>query len=152
VEEGAESSDIAGSPLWPQGQPDEFQALWQEMKAALRAAKQDWEVWTNWYDDRLAGRVWDEEREPAYVRIKEALWDQGPAIVNAEIKRRAEGRGRPAPVENVPSAVSFSWSSRGTITVVSGALNWPVFPFKDAEKDHKNRPSRTVGRETQSAS
>jgi hypothetical protein len=61
------------------------------MKAALLAAKQDWEVWTLWYDDRLDGRVRDDARELAYVQ--EALWDQGPAIVNAEIKKRlAEDR------------------------------------------------------------
>ena len=60
------------------------------MKTALLAAKQDWEVWTIWYDDRLVGRVRNEERELAYVRIEDALWKQGPAIVNAEIKRRIE--------------------------------------------------------------
>jgi hypothetical protein len=86
----ATASRIAGSPLWPQGQPDELQTLWQELKAALLAMKQDWQVWTIWYDDRLAGRVRAEERELAYVRIEEALWQQGPAVVNAEIKRRIE--------------------------------------------------------------
>ena len=90
VEEGAAASDIARSPLWPEGQPDWLQSLWQKMKAWLHAAKQDWEVWTNWYDDRLEGHVRDEKRELAYVRIEEALWNQGPAIVNAEIKRRIE--------------------------------------------------------------
>jgi hypothetical protein len=42
------------------------------MKAALHAAKQDWQVWTIWYDDRLKGRVRDKTREFAYVRIEEA--------------------------------------------------------------------------------
>jgi hypothetical protein len=90
VEEGAAASVIAGSPLWPQGQPAQFQSLWQKMKAALHAAGQDWQVWTSWYDDRLDGRVRYEERELAYVRIEEALWDQGPAIDNAEIKKRID--------------------------------------------------------------
>lgn len=88
VEDSWSVSDIAGSPLWPQGQPEQLQSFWLEMKTALLAARQDWEVWTIWYDDRLAGRVRDAERELAYVRIEEALWNQGPAIVNAEIKRR----------------------------------------------------------------
>jgi hypothetical protein len=98
VEEGAAASVIASLPLWPQGQPDQLQSLWQEMKTALLAAKQDWQVWTVWYDDRLAGHVRDEERELAYVRIEEALWDQGPAVVNAEIKRRIEELEPPNPV------------------------------------------------------
>jgi hypothetical protein len=57
------------------------------MKAMLHAAKQDWQVWTIWYDDRLEGRVRDKTHGLAYVRIEEALWDQGPAVVN-EIERR----------------------------------------------------------------
>ncbi len=225
VKEGATASVIAGSPLWPQDQPDQLGSLWKELKAALHAEKQDWEAWTIWYDDRLDGRVRDDERELAYVQIEKALWDQGPAIINAEIKRRIEeleppprvvevsvsgmagsssraslsvaepaisavpidnspiggaaaqhhsevlaawqsadgatqtprprrqyvpddlvnpmilgaGGTPPAPIENVPSAVSFGWTSKGTITVVAGAQNWPVFPFKGSEQDYANR-------------
>ena len=68
------------------------------MKAALYAAKQDWQVWAIWYDDRLASNPMDEERELAYVRIEEALWDQGPAIVNAEIRKRIEELEPPPPL------------------------------------------------------
>jgi hypothetical protein len=184
VEESVVASVIAGSPLWLEGQPDELRSLWQEMKAALLAGGQDWEVWTDWYEARLEGRVRDEEGELAYVRIEKDLWAQGPAIVNAEIKKRLTedrsaaltvteapdeaaftGTGAstvplaaastaissmrsslsvseptpPAPVENVPSAVSFGWTSRGTITVVAGQQNWPVLPFKGSEQDHANR-------------
>jgi TIR domain len=95
LEKGAAASVIAGSPLWPNGQPEWLQSLWQELKAALLAAKQDWNVWTIWYEDRLEGLVREEERELAYVRIDNDLWDQGPAIVNAEIKRRIEAYTAP---------------------------------------------------------
>jgi hypothetical protein len=88
LEKGEAAPAIARSPLWRQGQPDQLHSLWREMKTALHAAKQDWQVWTIWYDDRLKGRVRDKTRELAYVRIEEALWDQGPAVVNAEIERR----------------------------------------------------------------
>lgn len=85
--------------------------------------------------------------------IDDDLWKQGPAIVNAEIKRRIEERALdrgheleqepppslPEPIENVRSAVSFNWTSKATITVVSGPENWPAFPFKSGEQDHKNR-------------
>ncbi len=113
--------------------------MWRRLKKTLIAENQDWKVWTDWYDDQLDGRVQDEERELAYVRIENALWDQGPASVNAEIKRRIEAQMSPTPIENVPSAVCFGWSPKGTITVVSGALNWPTFPFKGGEPDHRHR-------------
>jgi hypothetical protein len=91
MEQGRTAPDIAGSQLWADDhQPDPLRWLWREMQAALLAAKQDWEVWTNWYDDRLAGRVRDAECELAYVLIDDDLLTQGPAIVNAEIKRRID--------------------------------------------------------------
>jgi hypothetical protein len=75
VEEGVAVSVIAGSMLWPLHilQPEPLQSLWQDLKAALLAAKQDWQVWTIWFDDRVASYVRDEERELAYVRIEDAL-------------------------------------------------------------------------------
>jgi hypothetical protein len=78
VEKGAAASDIAGSMLWPLHilQPEPLQSLWQDLKAALLASKQNWQVWTIWIDDRVASYVRDEERELAYVRIEEALWAQ----------------------------------------------------------------------------
>ncbi|MGH6846713.1 MAG: hypothetical protein ACREC0_04520, partial [Methylocella sp.] len=90
LEEGATASDIAGSPLWPQGQPVRLRSLWKVLETGLVAEKQDWRVWTDWYADRLAGRVREEKRELAYVRIADELWKQCPAIVNAKIKRRIE--------------------------------------------------------------
>jgi hypothetical protein len=195
VEQGKTASEIAGSPLWPKGlppwpngQPEQLKSLWEKMKVTLHTAELDWRVWTIWYEDRLAGRVREEERELAYVRIEQALWDQGPAIVNAEIKRRIEehrspepvppepglslldgfsvpGRSHtqelklspvpeippalPAPIENVPSAVSFGWTSKGTVTVVLGELNWPAFLFKGGEQDqHRLEACRSLATDT----
>jgi hypothetical protein len=86
VEEGATASVITGSPLWPQGQPDKIQALWQEMKAALDAEKQDWDVWTDWYEARLVGKRSNQKLEIARAMISDEIWKEGPAKVNAEIK------------------------------------------------------------------
>ncbi|MGH6835246.1 MAG: hypothetical protein ACREC9_06780 [Methylocella sp.] len=90
LEQGATASEIAEAPLWPQGQPVRLRSLWKVLEAGLLAEKQGWQVWTNWYGDRLDGRVRGENSELAYVRIADALWKQGPAIVNAEIARRIE--------------------------------------------------------------
>jgi hypothetical protein len=130
----ATASRIAGSPLWPQGQPDELQTLWQELKAALLAAKQDWDVWTAWYDDRLEGRVRDEERELAYVRIEEALWDQGPAVVNAEIKRRIEELDEPHhhEVQQDTGSIAFG-SGSASMSVTEHAPRDPLPPEPSPE-------------------
>jgi len=103
AEEGATASVIAGLPLWPQDQAELLESLWQEMKAALLTANQDWQVWTSWYEDRLAGRVQDEEHELVYALILSGhyfphRYRRDPAEVNANIKRRIEGlaAGTPA--------------------------------------------------------
>jgi TIR domain len=94
---GVAVSVTAGTPLWPKGQPVELRTMWQELKGELHAEKQNWQVWTTWYDDRLEGRVREEEHELAYVRIDSGLWDQGPAIVNADISRLIGMRAAPSP-------------------------------------------------------
>jgi hypothetical protein len=69
-------------------------------------------VWTKWYEDRLAGRVQKDERELAFVSIADDLWDQGPAIVNAEIKRRIEELERPQVTAQLSASVSAVASGR----------------------------------------
>ncbi len=117
VEGGTVASGIAGLPLWPLDPPgtEPLASMWREMKAALLAANQDWQVWTDWYEDHLARRVRDEERELAYVRIEESVWDHGPATVNAEIKRRIGEPGTWAnTLANMPEVpLGNKWTESG---------------------------------------
>jgi hypothetical protein len=134
-EGGVAASVIAGSPLWPTGQPIKLRSMWQELKAKLDTEKQDWQVWTTWYDDRLEGSVREEERELAYVRIDSSLWDQGSAIVNAEIKRLV----LPETFNKVASAASAN--SSGAAARGNARSQRPVFKgffsynHSDAEVD-----------------
>jgi hypothetical protein len=167
VDRGETASALAVRPLWPLDQPEELGSWWREMSEKLLAANQNWDVWTIWYQDRLSGHLQSDERELVYVRIENELWDKGPAVVNAEIRKQIDELEPPPPlhgmlavveepaaaamegaieeltphaaIENVPSAVSFGWSSKGTIGVVSGALNWPVFAIRGGEQDHTDR-------------
>ncbi|HXW71690.1 MAG TPA: hypothetical protein VEK34_09645 [Methylocella sp.] len=91
-ENGKSASFIARLPVWQQSQPPEILSLWQELEAELLGAKQNWQVWTSWYEDRLVGRVRDEELELTYVETEETLWEQGPEVVNAEIARELQRR------------------------------------------------------------
>jgi hypothetical protein len=77
-------------PLWPTGVPDWATEGWQILKTALLDAGEDWEVWTDWYEARLAGAAGhppNEALEIARATIPDEIWKQGPAVVNAEIKR-----------------------------------------------------------------
>src|SRR6202023_1545215 len=56
---------MAGArPLW-------IAELWKELKQVLIAAKEDWDVWTDWYEARLQGKAFYEETETAKLRIAE---------------------------------------------------------------------------------
>jgi hypothetical protein len=121
---------MVGTQLWPEGppplrygQPERFQSLWQKMKELLLGVGQDWDVWTAWYEDRLKGHHRKEEHELAYVQIDNHLWNQGPAIVNAEIKRRIKAlEANPPPIDAIPEqeprATRFGVNSDGLIHVV----------------------------------
>jgi hypothetical protein len=100
------------------------------LKDLLHAADENWQVWTTWYEDRLASGVREEARELAYVRIENELWDQGPAAVNAEIKRRIEDHGedRDEPPQRSPdipplqpAALEPIWS-KGKIVLPHGPV------------------------------
>jgi hypothetical protein len=87
---GIPSAQLAGSPLWLEGAPNPAEQAWQMLKTALLAAEEGWEVWTDWYEARLAGdaaRPPIEALEVARATIPDATWNDGPAVVNAEIKR-----------------------------------------------------------------
>ena len=79
---------LAGHPLWPDGTPDWAEAAWSQMRAALLGAREGWDVWIALYDALLAGNApSDPTVALAYATPAEALWDDGPQDVNAEIKR-----------------------------------------------------------------
>ena len=72
----------ADLPLWPSGVPKWASAAWTELKAAL-PAKQDWDVWIDWYEKRLRGGSRDEAYELVFASIPQEEWERGPAAANA---------------------------------------------------------------------
>jgi len=95
LEGGHNAVKLAGNKLWPGRRPAEINKLWAAMKKYLLAQDQDWEVWTNWYDARLAGKPTIKNLEIGRTKITDLFWDQGPAVVNAEIKRLIEEYNKP---------------------------------------------------------
>ena len=90
IDSGRSAAELAGTPLWPKGAPGWAAEAWRSLKSALLAAGEDWDVWTNWYEAGLAGDAAhprNEVLEVARATIPDRIWRQGPAVVNAEIKR-----------------------------------------------------------------
>jgi hypothetical protein len=122
--------DILARKLWPGARPRWIAELWKELKQDLLAAKEDWDVWTDWYEARLRGKAYNDESETARLRIAEEYWEQGPGIVNREIRsiivtqvpnRRREKRRAPSSMPGVPAlrpaALEPAWS-RGKLIML----------------------------------
>jgi hypothetical protein len=85
------SASLAKLELWPGGAPPEWMARrWGALRRDLIRAGVGWEVWVDWYEDRLWGRDRAKAHELAYVRVPDHLWKEAddPARVNTWIQRR----------------------------------------------------------------
>jgi hypothetical protein len=93
LDQGLSPVTIANSQLWPGQIPDWVSSSWGELRFTLLDADEDWHVWTNWYEERLAGVATNQDIEVARLRIDDKIWEQQPGIVNSQIKELIEERG-----------------------------------------------------------
>jgi hypothetical protein len=55
---GVRPNQIAQLPLWlGRGPPEFIGERWEALKQVLQSADQGWEVWIDWYEARLDGRL-----------------------------------------------------------------------------------------------
>ncbi|MDH3739766.1 MAG: hypothetical protein OER92_11275, partial [Alphaproteobacteria bacterium] len=94
IQRGVTPDKLAGEPLWMGKTPDRFHENWEQLKLNLIGLNPDWLSWTYWYEARRDGRLTyrnspeqNEQIEIARAIIKDAIWDEGPAAVFAEIRR-----------------------------------------------------------------
>ena len=120
------AENLASKPLWLEGEPPkEILREWEDLKAALLRLNQNWEVWTDWYEDRLYGRAANEDIEIArMLEISEDEWEQGPRVVNDKIKKiieryRADAEGLIPP--QLRSALRFGGRSSDPIDILPAA-------------------------------
>jgi hypothetical protein len=114
-------SALANQPLWPDRLPKWVDDNWRVMKAALLALEEDWDVWTDWYEARLRGDPGNEELELARVMTADEIWQQGPKVLNAHIKRLIE---KSAVVEvNVSDTLTLGRSETSVLKATPPAVD-----------------------------
>ncbi len=90
IRAGTSVRELAEQPLWPDGvAPDWVAGNWERMRAALPGAD-GWDVWIDWYEDRLKGGPVREEIELLYATVPLEKWEEGPAAANAWISAELE--------------------------------------------------------------
>lgn len=96
--------------------PETTVKYWREIKSLLLELYNDWDVWTDWYEDRLAGSVQNSAFEKALLTLTDDEWEQEPAVVNARLKElmevdrstflmRTAGGASPSDFEQIPAEV-----------------------------------------------
>ena len=83
---------LSASPLWADGIPTWASRSWSSFRDELPPAER-WEVWIDWYQDRLVGRASNPELEMARLTIDDSVWEQGPERANAAIARSQDAPG-----------------------------------------------------------
>ena len=94
------ATKLAGMSLWLSETPSSIYEAWAELREVLLRADEGWEVWVDWYEDRLVGRSSDDGVDIAVANLPDYLWLQGPKAVNARIKELLAER---TPTERIPT-------------------------------------------------
>jgi hypothetical protein len=85
---------LLGQPLWPNGAPKKITALWQLFQADAEDLQCGFEVWLDWYRDRLDGKPLDLEMELAWATLSKERLAQTPTEINAHLKALREGAAK----------------------------------------------------------
>ncbi|MDF1793304.1 MAG: hypothetical protein P1U88_15425, partial [Thalassobaculaceae bacterium] len=91
-------AEVCGRALWSEAFPESLRVAWDDLSTRLLALNQDWDVWIDWYEDRLAGKrgrrlIEQLELDRVLVPTDED-WEKGPAHGNAilaELERKYRG-------------------------------------------------------------
>ena len=87
----AEIPALLASPLWPEGMPTELQTLSAQIQIGLQSLGSGFEVWIDWYRDRLDGKPCDWKIEAQWALLSKEQLSQSPAEINAYLKGLREG-------------------------------------------------------------
>jgi hypothetical protein len=85
--------------LWLNGPPSGFSQMWAAARRDLLALDAGFEMWIEWYEERLDGTPLDVALETKRALIPEEVWKQEPKAVNAYIAQLAASEQLKPPTE-----------------------------------------------------
>ena len=116
---GVRPDQLGQIELWSGRDPPEYIGqLWETLKESLQFADEGWDVWIDWYEVRLDGRIRSQEIELAYVNYIRAVSPSATAWeANSEIRRLIEFASQPAVVTASLTAIEAPDSVSAAVTV-----------------------------------
>ena len=86
-----EIAALLGAPVWPEGIPPEFEVLHDQLLRDLQSLGVGFEVWVDWYEDRLNGKPIDWEIERQWALLTKEQLAQDPGEINSYLKGLRSG-------------------------------------------------------------
>ncbi len=127
---------LLDTPLWPKGIPDTIEALWKALRNDLRSLHDTYDIWIDWYRDRLDGWPLDLELERKWALLPHDVLELYPAEINKHLKMlrndhyrsQNEDKGdaiAPDLPENQEPGFQYGHGSDGRIVVQHSGLATP---------------------------
>ena len=82
---------LLSSRLWQEAVPPKFEALVAKLSSDLQVLGAGFEVWIDWYQDRLDGKPFNWEIERQCAMLSKEQLSQSPAEINAYLKALRDG-------------------------------------------------------------
>jgi hypothetical protein len=105
---------------------------------------QNWEIWIDWYRERLLGVSRGKDYDLVFATVPREEWDKGPAVANAWIKAhlpKTSEAAQPARLSeslpNLEAPFAYGWTVAQRVTLVAGAQNLPDYRHFSSEEDHQ---------------
>lgn len=84
--EDADINALCTSRLWSHGIPDDVYLHWMQLSEDLRSLDAGFDVWIDWYRNRLEGRSIDRELERKWALLPDDILDKAPIEINAHLR------------------------------------------------------------------
>jgi hypothetical protein len=88
---GVTAIELISKPLWDREPPASFLQNWSRLTQQLTDLNAGFEVWTDWYENRLKGQPLALELEGRCVALTLEQLAQSPSAVNAHLRSLREG-------------------------------------------------------------
>jgi len=112
------------APLWSSPPPEEWLQWLNNFKTDALSLNAGFEVWLDWYEERLQGKLIDVDLLEQWVNIPEEIESQSVAAINAYLKNLAE-KTATQPLNRV-RAIFIGYGEAGKTSLIRALHNEPV--------------------------
>lgn len=111
-------------PLWTTRLPENWHQLITDFIIYVLSLNADFEVWLDWYEDRLQGEPIDNKSFRSWNNIPKEIQQQGAAVINAYLKNFVQKKTA-QPLNRV-RAIFLGYGEAGKTSLVRALHNEPV--------------------------